>query len=292
MDNPLDILFGPGVVSRLRKQPSALKRIAERVKPLLMAGVHPDKNPDAGPEAAAEISEAYQILSGLSPDELEVHVRDFLETDHQNHLRLELREAKVALQGFTQQLADKDREIRSLREQVIEKVVTGEDAWRWIASDALTEAKALKHLPRAFFPEGAVPRGMLYKYRLVVEETWEKGIVYRGYEFEMNCKVKVVITSLSLDNVRNTSTSRDSKPLKGVRLLRQEGALLLGSAVEVPDNILISTMVKNGRLDPFVLVGRHPIFSVRDKSYSDLESERVRDKEVKIIDIIYLPKRR
>jgi len=281
MSNPFDVFFGSSVVRRLRHQPRALARIAERVKPLLMATVHPDRNPTAGPEAAAELSEAFQILTTTTPDELEGFIVDFLarQKGREEELKGTLKELRSSNERLRGSVMEKDGLIARLRAHSFSQL---NRLNAWIHSDY--------GIPSALTPAGAITRAEFHKFRVVVEHfTGKLGRkkFFRGYEFDEKGGVIRVVKSDTLD------AASGKIPLKQglnssveVSTARKSRGFLLGTTVkELPHSMKIAEAIQEGLVGPFVAVDRHLLLCWAFKSgiTQELRKDSVDGRVVEII---------
>lgn len=142
MKNPLEILFGTEMVFRLRRRPSALKRVAGQSKTQLMAALHPDQHLEIGPESAAEVSEAYSRLNSATTEEFEQFVSEFLDNQGGRRkieeLKIKIRELekRLSLDDRTGLINARDRTISKLQREIYTSVTDRNQAfslaWQWI----------------------------------------------------------------------------------------------------------------------------------------------------------------
>ena len=253
MGNPLDILFGPNVVSLLRRQPTALRRIAERVKPLLMAALHPDRNHEGGPEAAAEVSEAFAKLTSASAEEVQDFAEAFLarQREREEGLKRTLREAKNEKKGMERLLSGQDRKVGVLQRDLFK---AREEAVRWILSFL-----GITGLP------GVIPIGLVHQYRIVAEFPGQDSF-FRVYEFDNTARLVRTTRTDNLEIARGVLPFKLSQKtyLELGSRNPESHPRLVGSTAEKVDRALgykvpLAELVATGILQPHVAVGLYPV---------------------------------
>ncbi|KND48615.1 MAG: hypothetical protein AB200_02715 [Parcubacteria bacterium C7867-005] len=263
MRNPIDVLFGSRVIFHLRRQPAALKRIAERIKPLLMAAVHPDRNHDIGPEEAAEISEAYQRLVSMAPEDLEPLIAEFLRQDRGEALRIQIRDLQQSKVGLELVTRKQEAKIKDLSEELFRER-DGRNrsfaaALLWFQSSSTFEPRGLEMLDENAIPRGAIPRGMLHHYRVVVELNDGK---FRSYQFDLAGRVRLTVSTRNIRDAREAYLFQNH-PLPNSRIKvssKRDNLILIGSAKRLPKGIVLSRAIEDGWAKPYVEKGMQPVF--------------------------------
>lgn len=255
MRNPIDVFFGTDVVSQLRRQPSALRRVAERVKPLLMAAVHPDKGLEVHSGVAAEISEAYAVLSKATPDEIERMVETFLSENSRrtNQLKIELRSKRLEADNQRLIIDSLRGEVSRLekKNQMIQHAQKSADSvtWAWIVASLGDDLPALREATKR------IRRSMLHHYRIIVQY----GVEFKAFEFDITGKIRMSVTTSDIEMARTAFLSGGDDDRTFARVdFRHDNEYFLGVSTEDPKDVVHSLQV--GNIVPFVQVGGFAVF--------------------------------
>ncbi len=277
MPNPIEVFFGTRMVSLLKRQPGAIARIAERAKPLLMAALHPDRNPDAGSGAAAEVSEAYEILSTASPDQLEAWVAEFISSSQNVTAKQKARDSQRVIAELKRKA---DAGAVKLKEKDDALIRTRELVELWFMANVQFAHRAPGVPPGYLFPEGSIPKNLLQGYRVIVKYSEDS---YRAYEFDTTGRIRLIIRAETIDAARLDASA--CYPRKnGTTYLRPDGVTgvddrgpyeyFVGSANRLPAEMTILQGIREGRIRPHAQLGMEPIF-VGAYSFASLRTERL-----------------
>jgi hypothetical protein len=265
MKNPLEILFGTDMVFRLRRRPSALKRVAGQSKTQLMAALHPDQHLEIGPESAAEVGEAYSRLISATTDEFEQFVSEFL--DNQGGRR-KIEELKLKVRDLDNQLSQskiqqskmagtiktKDDEISTLKAKIRRHARDANSAfslaWDWIYSTVRMTGPIEK---------SGLSRGKLHHYRII---TKGNDGMYWAFEFDITGKIRRAVVSKSLESARvaylykSKPTMPDAHSQGPTTKDKVLGRMVIGaiSAKGIQSPTVYESLLR-GEVIPFVNVG-------------------------------------
>jgi hypothetical protein len=257
MDNPLEVFFGRDVLSKLRDQPSALRRVADAVKPLLMANVHPDRDVTLGGLTAAEISEAHLVLKSAEPEQIGAWVTEILTKDRNEIYKLQLRDAKQKIEALEQKVANVQtasknsqkvaRHTRAPKQLSESNEVLRKVLWEWILSSVnkVPPTRKIKY----------VRRSALHHMRVVVK--YNDG--HRGYEFNLAGEVRRTICAISQKEASTAFLFKGDDDAK-MRFVtnKYNHSILLGSANNTPKNI--PEELATGVISPMIAIGMIPVF--------------------------------
>ncbi len=269
MKNPIEVLFAPGSILLLKDRPGALRRVAEKLKPFLMASVHPDRGLEATPGLASEISEAFNRIKESTDEELETLILEFARDQRGENMRIELRALRDEVRRLEKATSLKQRELKKanaelaeLRDETFSSSVS---SWQWFATGIPFKVSSLQDIPTSVLPNGAIPRGLLHHFRIVVRQeniNDSKKKEYKGYQFDISGRVRLTVHSDTLEGASFAGLLKDREPSFGSTVLKREpGEVLIGSADEAEKGIPLVRAVHEGLVRPYVEVGRVPVFA-------------------------------
>lgn len=294
MKNPLELFFGrspPLIVKLLKDRPDWIVKIVGQAKKYMVAQAHPDRGHEG--DLARDISEAFSALQ--DPDRLAECLEDYLaRPDPAEPLRLRLRDASRKISGLESELRKSHRELAELQKGLFlaqeRRGVQYTVSWQWFVAGLVREFD-LENMPKTTFPEGVIPRSLLYKYRVIVEtESWrgtrkggeEKFVLFRGYQFDLSGRVRLVVQSENLDLVKRSYLFKGQKRWQGVRRTESDGSILIGSSETDLSGVRLLDAVHSQGIKPYVSVGRIPVFTYSVQPFETVQSRG------KIVEIISL----
>lgn len=279
MRNPIDVLFSPGSILLLKTRPGALRRVAEKLKPFLMASVHPDHGLEVSPGLAAEISEAFNVIKECTDEDLEDLILEFSRKQRGEEARIEVRALRDDVRRLGRAISLKERELEKVRSELSEirntKLSSAVSSWEWLVTGIPFKLSSLKEIPTSVLPKGAIPRGLLQHFHVVVRHeniVDSKKLEYTGYQFDASGRAYIVARSDTLEGASCTGHLKGINPSCGPKASgRGSVGVLIGSVDEACKEISLSDALNGNTLKPYVAVGRVPVF-VRSGSYKTLQS--------------------
>jgi len=255
--NPIKVFFGNQVVANLKDQPGSLKRIAERVKPLLMGAFHPDRNPDHK-DKAAEVSEAYSILTSASKAEILIFIEEFLSIrSDKGH--------KDKQKELTRQHARTQRDLESAREEsriLKDQLTMMRDRFvQNLNAHTGYDPLSLVGYKKELMPTNRIPVGMIHHYRMVVEVKLSYGLSeYRAFEFMPGARVRKVVVTVHEEDAFSMGLLRGSPIRRTKRVDKQSWDVLVGSGPTTGLGQPLLHALLNGTVEPLVTIGNTPAF--------------------------------
>jgi hypothetical protein len=218
-----------------------------------MAAFHPDRNADTGPEASAEISEAFGNLVSMSSVELEQKIAEFLHQQSGGLLKERIRDLQRKSTALGETVRKRDAEILRLKNEVLSSRAVEKraalTAWNWISGNTGTPAVTRK--------VAMIYRNVLHHYRIVVKCRDR----FRAFEFDLSGRVRMLVESRNINLARTAFMFSGDKERASVTIERRKSGVkevLLGSAKTKPIN-LVSALI-GGEVSPIITVGSVPVF--------------------------------
>lgn len=263
MRNPFEVLFGTEMVARLRKRPSALKRIASQSKAQLMAALHPDQNHEIGPEQAAEVSEAYEHLSKADKNEFEELLKEFLDNQggrrRVEELKHELRDLKRKKGSGANNLSaelvkQKEENVRmsaQLREAQREREEAFRHAWSWIHTGVRIRNAHRKP------DDQSISRGHAHQFRIVAKANVNGEDKYKAFEFDITGHIRRVITADKLNHAGNAYLYKGGPTFLDTDIKHGSGVLVgsIPRGKRIQSKTVYESLL-NGEVSPYLWIGQ------------------------------------